>query len=178
MYRRQKGSRVIGIRLVIFFGIFLTLTCMSIGIFVVGGRMGSHLRVFLIALVFPWMIFTLLHFASIYPSFKFSEVGLHYRYLHFFGGLIKWEEISEVIEKRFLGDMIVYAIIIEREGYRLPFALKGLYFPTVHAMRMRISGPVILITPQSITEEEISKIKENTRRSNSFGEADFHQNKI
>ena len=54
----------------------------------------------------------------------------------------------------------VYAFMIDRKGYIYPFWFKGLYFPTMHSMQVRTSMPVILMTPETITEDERRKIKE------------------
>ena len=161
MYRSQKGIQP-------------TLTNLSVVLLILAnGYMSARILVLaqneslsvlkkVMACIMPSMffVFPILILASKFPDIKLSPRGIEYRYLQFWGSLILWEEMSEFIKLEKPNLLRgYYALIIDRKGYSPFFRFKGLYFLAFHGIRLKASGPVLLISSNTLSENEIQKIK-------------------
>jgi hypothetical protein len=93
------------------------------------------------ALLLIVFFLTGLFFAGMFPDIKIVREGIKFRYLHFFKGLILWEEVEGVIEViRPRGGM---AFVISRKG---PNFINGLYFNSLYGIMNRHDKPLLLIS--------------------------------
>lgn len=170
MYRRQKGF-ITWFPNIISRVLLLLASYLFVELIYTASKMAVPILIKIITPLFPWGLFSLpiLYYASKFPDLKFTNEGLRYRYLMFFHGMIRWEEVTELFMINHPKSMRgVYALVIEREGFRYPFWFKGLYFQTMHAIQLRTYSPVLLITHETITDEEKKKIKETINKSSVF----------
>lgn len=105
----------------------------------------------LILFFFPF--FFGIFFSSLFPEIKLTQHGIAYRYWQFLGGTVKWEEIETAIVKK---NMIILGI--SRRGIPL---FNGLYFYTLHGMLFRLGLPVLLISVDSTSRQELLQMLEN-----------------
>jgi hypothetical protein len=55
--------------------------------------------------------------SAMFPSIRISKNGIRYRYLIFWGGFIKWDEIEEIIDLKWPKNW--KGIVISRKGFSL-----------------------------------------------------------
>ena len=98
-----------------------------------------------------------LFLAGFFPSIRFEENGIIYKFL-FLGGLIHWNEIQTVARVKRPTECL--AIVISR-----PFALlRGLWFSTLYGRIVGVGKPVILLSMNWEDRDEfLQKIREQQR---------------
>ena len=167
MYHRQKGrlprlARLLGLLLP---GIYILLTARFIpeyyASFFADATSANAFQYFLLLTYFSvglylWPILVALLCFSIFPQIAIDDPGLKYRYLHFFNGRIRWQEIEKIV----IYPNGIAALIISRRGMSL---FNGLYMFRVHALLVHLPGPVLLVSSE--IEDIQDPIRDISQRS-------------
>jgi hypothetical protein len=101
----------------------------------------SNFAISLILLIIflPWSLFL----SEMFPAIQLSKEGIKYRYLAFFGGVIKYNEVKEIVDLRRFARYKL--IVISRKGF---FLFNGLWKPTIFGLLF--TGrliPVLVLSP-------------------------------
>ena len=107
-----------------------------------------------ITLIFLLLIIPLtLMIAGMFPALRVTKEGLKYRFLGFWGGLIHWKEIEEIIDIKWPHNY--KAIVISRKGL---FLFNGLWSHVFYGLLfVGQLVPIILISPSVNAHEELQK---------------------
>jgi|WetSurMetagenome_2_1015567.scaffolds.fasta_scaffold274221_1 hypothetical protein len=116
----------------------------------------SHLVISLIILILflPWPLF----FSEIFPAVRASKEGVKYRYLYFFGGLIRYQEIEEIADLKKPSNYKL--IVISRKGF---FIFNGLWMATF--LGFLITGQMIPVLVLSPGIEDREKLLDEIQRN-------------
>ena len=138
MYARQKGL----LPAITYVGGFFLFAYFSLVAFIniirfVGDDMSRVRLVNLVALIGAGLPIALvgLGIAGLFPEIHLVKEGIRYRYMSLFAGIVKWEDIEEIVKTNRLGGCIV---IVTR---------KASLFRWFHGAFIRYERPVMLLHP-------------------------------
>jgi hypothetical protein len=109
--------------------------------------------ILLFSLMFGWISML---FMGMYPDLFLSEEGIYYKWF-IFRGLIRWNEINQVISlNKWWLTKNTMGLIIIRDGYSF-LNRRGLWFFSYYARFLNIDFPIIFISPKGEYRNKIEK---------------------